>query len=96
MHRRVTLGFKPARGAILQEPHPGWTIGADGGLRMRGRLVVPSVPELRRALFDEAHRARYTVHPGTTKMYKDLRRNFWWKHMRTDVAEYVSRCFTCQ
>jgi len=84
------------KGAILQEPHPDWTIGADGGLRMRGRLVVPRVPELRRALFDEAHRARYTVHPGTTKMYKDLRRNFWWKHMRTDVAEYVSRCFTCQ
>jgi len=65
------------KGAILQEPHPDWTIGADGGLRMKGRLVVPSVPELRRALFDEAHRARYTVHPGTTKMYKDLRRNFW-------------------
>jgi hypothetical protein len=34
------------------------------------------MPELRKEIFDEAHRARYTVHPGATKMYKDLRRNF--------------------
>ena len=84
------------KGVILKEPHPDWTVGPDGGLRMRGRLVVPRVPELRRSLFDEAHRSRYTVHPGTMKMYKDIRRHFWWKHMRTDVADYVSRCFTCQ
>ena len=62
---------------------------------MKGRLVVPDVPRLRE-LFDEAHRARCTVHPHTTKMYKDLKKNFWWKNTRNDVAEYVSKCFTCQ
>lgn len=41
---------------------------------MKGRLV-PGVPQLK-DLFDEAHHARYTVHPGATKMYKDLNRNF--------------------
>ena len=83
------------QGEILQEPHLDWTVGSDGGFRMRGRLVVIVAPELRRLLFYEAHRARYTVHPGTTKMYKDLRRNFWSKHMYTDISDYVSRCFTC-
>ena len=63
---------------------------------MKGRLVVPGVLELKKELLDEAHRSRYTAHPGTTKMYKDFRRNFWWKHMCSDVADYVSRCFTCQ
>jgi hypothetical protein len=63
---------------------------------MKGRLVLPESTELRKELFDEAHRARYTVHPGATKMYKDLRRTFWGKNLRRDVAIYVSRCFTCQ
>lgn len=58
--------------------------------------MVPDVAQLKKDLFDEAHRARYTVHPGATKMYKDLKRNFWWRNMKRDVAEYVSRCFTCQ
>ena len=63
---------------------------------MKGILVVPKIPELMKELFNEARHARYTVHPGATKMYKDLRRNFWGKNMRRDVAAYVSRCFTCQ
>ena len=87
----MTLGLKPKR-VIRQEPHPDWTVGSDGGLRMKGRLVILRVPELRRSLFDEVHRARYTVHPGTTKMYKDLRRKFggstcvqMWQTMFLDV-----------
>ncbi|MBZ2164432.1 hypothetical protein K8B34_20955, partial [Alteromonas stellipolaris] len=51
---------------------------------------------LRRELFDEAHRTKYTVHLGSTKMYKDLKRHFWWNNMHKDVAQYVSKCFTCQ
>jgi len=64
------------KGEITKEPNTVWSVGADGGLRMKGRLVVPQTPELRKELFDEAHRARYSVHPGATKMYKDLRRSF--------------------
>ena len=56
---------------------------------MKGRLVMPSSAELKRELFDEAHRTRYIVHPGTTKMYKDLKRHFWWSGMRREVADYV-------
>ena len=84
------------KGEISEGPSPHWTIGADEGLRLRGRLVVPADLQLRKDILDEAHRSRYTVHPGCTKMYKDLKRNFWWKNMRRDIAEYISRCFTCQ
>ena len=62
---------------------------------MKGRLIVPDISQLKK-LFGEAHRAMYKVHPGTTKMCKDLKRNFWWKNVRGDVAEYVTNCFTCQ
>ena len=64
------------KGEITQEPSADWSIGPDGGLRMKGIIVLPGSTEFRRELFDEAHRARYTIHPGATKMYKDLRRNF--------------------
>ena len=63
---------------------------------MKGRLVMPASAELKRELLDEAHRTRYIVHPGATKMYKDLKRHFWWSGMRREIAEYVAKCFTCQ
>ena len=44
----------------------------------------------------ESHHSRLTVHPGGTKMYRDIRRHFWWNGMRRAVAEFVSRCLTCQ
>ena len=53
-----------------------WTIGTDGGLRLRSRLYVPEDVGLRREILDESHRSRYTVHPGSNKMYRDLRRQF--------------------
>jgi len=61
---------------------------------MKRRLVVPDVPQLKTELFDEAHCTRYTVHSSTTKMYKD--QELLVKSMWKDVAEYVSKCFTCQ
>jgi len=73
-----------------------WTIGTNGSLKMKSRLVVPDIPQLKKELFDETYHDKYTVHPGTTKMCKDLKRNFWWKNMWEDVIEYVANCFTCQ
>ncbi|KAJ9535693.1 hypothetical protein OSB04_un001154 [Centaurea solstitialis] len=73
------------------------TFGINGsGLKCFGdRVWVPRVGELRKVILEEAHRARYSVHPGTNKMYRDLRRNFWWPGMKKDIAYYVERCLTC-
>ena len=43
-----------------------------------GRLVVPKNPELRKQIFDEAHLSKFSIHLGSTKMYQDVRQNFWW------------------
>jgi hypothetical protein len=43
----------------------------------------------------EAHDSRYSIHPGSTKMYKDLKTRYWWKDMRRDIAHYVACCDTC-
>ena len=65
-------------------------------LYMDGRLCIPNDNELRKQLLCEAHDTPYSVHPGATKMYQDLREHFWWNGMKRDVAEYVSKCLTCQ
>jgi hypothetical protein len=59
------------------------------------RLVVPVDPELQKEIFDEAHLSKFSIHPGSTKMYQDLRKNFWWSNMKVDIAKYVAECDTC-
>jgi hypothetical protein len=59
------------------------------------RLVVPADPELQKEIFDEAHLSKFSIHPENTKMYQDLRKNFWWSNMKVDIAKYVAECDTC-
>jgi hypothetical protein len=54
----------------------------DGVLWFKDRLVVPKDLELHRKIMDEAHCSRYSILPGTNKMYQDLKKNFWWTRMK--------------
>ena len=58
----------------------------DGSMIFKGRLCVPRDAELRNELLIDAHIAKYTIHPGCTKMYQDLKRQFWWSRMKRDIA----------
>ena len=64
---------------ISEKDSDEWTIGIDRGYRCRNRFRVPDSGELRKDILEEAHRSRLTVHLEGTKMYKDLKRNFWWE-----------------
>jgi hypothetical protein len=57
---------------------------------------VPDVKEIHELILREAHDSTYSIHPGCTKMYQDLKTHFWWHGMKRDVAEYVALCGTCQ
>jgi hypothetical protein len=59
------------------------------------RLVVPVDPEIKKIILDEAHRSKFSIHSGSTKMYQDLKQKFWWSNMKVDVAKYVAECDTC-
>jgi hypothetical protein len=65
-------------------------------LWLKDRICVPQSKEIRDSILKEAHDSRYSIHPGCTKMYKDLKVRFWWEKMREDITEYVARCDTCQ
>nr|GEY37809.1 putative reverse transcriptase domain-containing protein [Tanacetum cinerariifolium] len=51
--------------------------------------------DVRMVILNKAHKSRYFVHPGTDKMYHDLRDMYWWPGMKRDIAIYVSKCLTC-
>jgi hypothetical protein len=68
---------------------------AEGTLWFKERLVVPRREALKKKILDEAHTSRYSIHPGSTKVYHDLRRQFWWTRIKRETARYVSKCDTC-
>jgi hypothetical protein len=67
-----------------------------GVLWFEDRLVVPKNPKLRKKILDEAHLSKFSMHPGSNKMYHDLRSLYWWTRMKRETAKYVSKCDTCQ
>ena len=84
------------RDAALQKEKTPFKVTPDGVLRYEGRLCVPDTAGLRRQVMGEAHSARYSIHPGSTKMYHDLRCLYWWDGMKKDIAEFVAQCPNCQ
>jgi hypothetical protein len=61
----------------------------DGVLWFKDRLMVLKDFELHRKIMDEAHCSQYSIHPGTNKMYQDLKKNFWWTRIKIEIAKYV-------
>ena len=54
------------------------------------------IPNLRESILIEAHESKFSVHPEGTKMYQDLKRQYWWEGMKRDVASFVAKCIVCQ
>ncbi|RVW16032.1 Transposon Tf2-12 polyprotein [Vitis vinifera] len=73
-----------------------FVLSDDEILRFGTRLCVPNDEDLRRELLEEAHCSKFAIHPGGTKMYKDLRQNYWWSGMKHDIAQFVAQCLVCQ
>jgi hypothetical protein len=69
---------------------------SQGTLWLGKRICVPNQKPIKESILREAHDSAYSIHPGSTKMYKDLKTRYWWYGMKRDIAEYVSLCDTCQ
>ena len=57
---------------------------------------MPKKSDLRQVIMDEAHNSAYSIHPGATKMFMDLRSKNWWRGMKRDIAEFVAKCDICR
>jgi hypothetical protein len=68
---------------------------AEGVVWFKDRLCVPDIKSIRELILKEAHETAYSIHPGSEKMYQDLKKRFWWYGMKREIAEYVVVCDSC-
>ena len=65
----------------------------DQGVVWFGKCIcVPNKVELKNLILKEAHDTPYSIHPGGTKMYQDLKARFWWHGMKREIGTFVAKC----
>jgi hypothetical protein len=73
-----------------------FNVDEKGTLWFKDHLVDPKNHGMRKKIFDEAHTSKYSIHPSNTKIYHDLKAQFWWTCMKRETARYVVECVTCR
>ena len=81
---------------IVISKAPGFRMDDQGTVWYGKRIYVPNSKSIKDKILSEAHNSAYSIHPGSTKMYLDLKEKYWWYGLKRDVAENVAICDTCQ
>ncbi|WVZ53110.1 hypothetical protein U9M48_004096 [Paspalum notatum var. saurae] len=95
-HQKTDEKIQEIREQIKLGKAPHFREDEQGTVWYKNRICVPDVDSIKKLILSEAHDTAYSIHPGSTKMYHDLKERFWWYGMRRVVAEYVAVCDTCQ
>ncbi|GJX57467.1 putative reverse transcriptase domain-containing protein [Tanacetum coccineum] len=66
----------------------------DGTLCLNGRSWLPCYGDLRTVIMRESYKLKYSIHPGSDKMYQDMKKLYWWPNMKANIATYVRKCLT--
>lgn len=81
---------------VLEAGVIGYRVTDNGTVLYRNRVCVPVDKGLRDKILLHAHQSRFSIHPGSNKMYQDLKRYYHWSGMKKEVANYVAQCSICQ
>jgi hypothetical protein len=82
--------------SMVEGRGPDFTEDEQGTIWFKNRICVPEIDSLRETILKEAHDSDYSIHPGSTKMYQDLKQNYSWYGLNRDVASHVAVCDVCQ
>jgi hypothetical protein len=88
--------IKEIKDLIMEGRVPEFTEDEQRTIWFKDRMCVPDIESLRETILKEAHDSDYSIHPGSTKMYQDLKRKYWWYGLKRDVAAHVAMCDVCQ
>nr|GFA41844.1 putative reverse transcriptase domain-containing protein [Tanacetum cinerariifolium] len=99
------MRYHPARTEAMKEENikaenlgrllkPIFEIHSNGIRYFKGRLWLPLFGGIRDMVMHESHKSKYSIHPGSDKMYQDLKKLYWWPNMKADIATFVSKCLT--
>jgi hypothetical protein len=88
-------GIQKIKESMKQGEGPDFTEDDQGTVWFKNQICVPETRDLRETILREAHNSAYSIHPGSTKMYQDLKQRYWWYDMKRDVAAHVALCDTC-
>nr|GEV37281.1 putative reverse transcriptase domain, ribonuclease H-like domain, aspartic peptidase domain protein [Tanacetum cinerariifolium] len=90
-------GMSTTKGSGLSDDD--WTEklepSVDGTLCLNSRSWLPYYGDLRIVIMHESYKSKYSIHPGSEKMYQDIKKLYWWLNMKANIATYVSKCLTC-
>jgi hypothetical protein len=81
---------------IKEDKAPGFSIDDQGTLWYKKHICVLEIKEIRELILHEAYDSAYSIHPGSTKMYHELKGRYWWYGMNRAIAEYGALCANCQ
>ncbi|GJV68086.1 putative reverse transcriptase domain-containing protein [Tanacetum coccineum] len=97
--------LKAQRGAMKKEKVKAENLGRmikpifefrpDGTCCFGNHVGLLRFGRLRNVVMQESHKSKYSIHPGSDKMYHDLKQLYWWPNMKANIAMYVSKCLTC-
>nr|GEX52586.1 putative reverse transcriptase domain-containing protein [Tanacetum cinerariifolium] len=95
-----TLKLKLCSAPILSLPEGSevFVVYCDASLKGFGVVLMQRekvIAGLRDLIMLESYKSKYSIHPGSNKMYHDLKKLYWWPNMKVDIATYVSKCLTC-
>lgn len=79
-----------------EDKAPDFRVDDKDTLWHKDRICVPKEGDFRQIIMNEAHNSAYSIHPGSTKMYMDIKQKYWWNGMKADIAQFVAHCDTCQ
>nr|GEZ37290.1 reverse transcriptase domain-containing protein [Tanacetum cinerariifolium] len=79
----------------LRRMEKAFEVRPDGTRCVKNQSRLPLFGNLRDLIMHESHKSKYSIHPGSDKMYQNLKKQYWWPNMKAIIAEYVGKCLTC-